>query len=519
MNKRVFGSSLPILGYAFFVAALFLFLKGYQFNTDDQAEHLPQVYQLLDPALYPHDYYVNDANSVFTVRFYYERFALIVAKTVGLEWGLFACTFLSVWLMAFSFAKIAERLFSNRWSVLLAPVLALIIFYGFTIGAVSVMYSSFISSTAAKGLAAFSLWQFLKRKAFVPGIFLGIATLFQPLVGLQLFLVLTAYMILKDRNWKRLATFSLTYIFIAAFILVPVFYIQATAKLAVDADWFYSVFYKFRNHLHYYPSIFPVRSYVKFTLLILVGMISYAYIKPRDSKFYPTFILLNLFGLLVYSVGLEVFDIYVLGKTQWFKMTIWMEAFSAIMIAGVVGELLTTISTPQIIRKHTFSISMVAAVILLLAITNSTYLPQKYQHRYMIGNRSLTDLERMYLWINEQTPKDVVILTSPNDNGFSCQAKRSMPSHWQAIMHQSFFIIEWYEDFSEIYGVSLQNLKGTDPRAQAVELYATRNYRGAKKHIDYRLDDLRTCQFTNELGPIVHQQGDWVLTEFLPSAD
>ena len=124
MSKRVFGSSLPILGYAFFVAALFLFLKGYQFNTDDQAEHLPQVYQLLDPQLYPHDYYVNDANSVFTVRFYYERFALIVARTVGLEWGLFAFTFLSATLMAFSFGKIAERLFSNRWSVLLAPFLS-----------------------------------------------------------------------------------------------------------------------------------------------------------------------------------------------------------------------------------------------------------------------------------------------------------------------------------------------------------------------------------------------------------
>ena len=519
MSKSHFGSSLPILGYAFFVAALFLFLKGYQFNTDDQAEHLPQIYQLLDPALYPNDYYVNDANSVFTVRHYYEQFALIVAKTVGLERGLFACTFLSIMLMAFSFAKIAERLFNNRWATLLAPLLALIVFYGFTIGAVSVMYASFISSTAAKGLAAFALWQFLKRKAFVAGVFLGIATLFQPLVGLQLFLVLTAFLMLMDRNWSRLGTFCLTYVSIAAFMLVPVFYIQATAKLTVDADWFYSVFYRFRNHLHYYPIIFPLRSYIKFTTLIVFGLASYAYTKPRDRKFYPTFILLNLLGLVIYSVGLEVFDIYVLGKTQWFKMTVWMQAFSAIMVAGALGELVSTISVAPILRKVTLSVSVTLGVLLLLGITNSTYLPKKYKHKYMVGNRSLTDLERMHLWISEQTPKDVVILAPPNNNGFSCQAKRSMPSHWQAIMHQSFFIITWYEDFAEIYGVSLENLKGTDPRAHAVELYASRNYRGKKKHIDYRLDNLESCEFASELGTIVNKEGAWVLTEFMHAAD
>jgi len=516
MSKRAFGSSLPILGYAFFVAALFLFLKGYRFNTDDQAEHLPQVYQLLDPLLYASDYYVNDANSVFTVRFYYERFALLVAKTIGLEWGLFASTFLSITLMAFSFGKIAERLFSNGWSVLLAPILALIIFYGFTIGGVSVMYASFISSTMAKGLSAFALWKFLEKKILVSGLVLGIATLFQPLVGLQLFLVLTAYQVLVGRDFKKTTTLALSYMALAAFILVPVFYIQFSAKLSVDADWFYKVFYGFRNHLHYYPSIFPLKSFIKFGFLVALGIASYIYIKPRDSKFYPAFIALNIFGLILYSVGLEMLDIYVLGKTQWFKMTIWMEAFSAIMVAGLLGELLSGISFPSILKKRMFLTSSVAATVLLIAITNSKYLPEKYQYKYMVGNRFVSDLEQIHIWISENTAKDAVVLTSPHDNGFSCVAKRSMPSHWQAIMHQSFFIVQWYEDFADIYGVSLDNLKGTDPRAQAIELYATRNYRGTKKHIDYRLDNLETCQFTDELGSEVHKEGNWILTEFLP---
>ena len=80
MRNQAFGSSLPILGYALFVAALFLFVRGYQFNTDDQAEHLPQVYQMLDSELYPNDYFVNASNSIFTVRYYYEKLVLFVAE-------------------------------------------------------------------------------------------------------------------------------------------------------------------------------------------------------------------------------------------------------------------------------------------------------------------------------------------------------------------------------------------------------------------------------------------------------
>jgi hypothetical protein len=132
----------------------------------------------------------------------------------------------------------------------------------------------------------------------------------------------------------------------------------------------------------------------------------------------------------------------------------------------------------------------------------------------MVGNRQYSDLEKMHFWIAENTPKDVSVLVSPENNAFSCQAKRSMPIHFQAIIHEPFFMLPWYGDFKDIYGVSIENLEGIDARAMAVELYGSRNYRGSRKHIDLRLDDIETCQFRNELGPVEHQQGKWVLTRF-----
>lgn len=516
MDKRAFGSSLPLIGYALFVAAVFLFVRGYQFNTDDQAEHLPQIYQMLDPQLYPNDYFVNASNSVFTVRFYYEKLVLFVAQTIGLEWGLFILTFCCIALMAYSFSRIAEEWFNDRWAVLLAPILAMFVFYNFTVGGNHVMYGSFISSTIAKGISSFALLQFVSNRKLIAGLILGLATLFQPLVGLQLFLVLGGIELLGRRDIQQTLRFSVPYLVLAAFILVPTFERQFAEAIDYNKELYYTIQYRFRNHHHFLPSLFPVTHYIKFAGLVILGLLSYYLTRPRDNRFYLAFVVLAVFGMVVYAIGLEGLHIYSIGKTQWFKTTVWIGAFSSIMVAGLIGQLLSGFISLFRFKNAILPVYLSLCFLSSIAITNSKLLPEKYQHKYMVGNRVYTDLEKMHFWIAENTPKDVSVLISPDDNAFPCEAKRSIPIHFQAIVHEPFFMLPWYEDYKGIYGVSIENIEGIDARAQAVELYGTRNYRGTAKHIDYRLDNLETCEFKEELGPIVHQEGDWVLTEFLP---
>ncbi len=236
--------------------------------------------------------------------------------------------------------------------------------------------------------------------------------------------------------------------------------------------------------------------------------------KPQDKKFYFGFVSLGLTGMLVYWLGLEHFDRHQIGKVQWFKTTVWMGGFSSIMIAGSLGQLLSGFVSVSSLKRLIIPVSICLSGVLIFAITNSKCLPESHPHKYMVGNRAYSDLEKMHFWIEENTSKDVSVLVSPDNNAFPCQAKRSMPIHFQAIIHEPFFMMPWYDDFAEVYGVSIENLEGIDARAHAVKLYQTRNYREADRNIDYRLDNLRTCQFTDELGPIVHQEGNWVLSEF-----
>lgn len=497
------------------MAALFLFARGYQLNTDDQAEHLPQIYQMLDSELYPNDYFVNASNSIFTVRHYYEKLVLFVAQTVGLEWGLFILTFCCIVLMAYSFSRIAEELFSDTWAVLLAPILAMIVFYGFTVGGNHVMYGSFISSTIAKGISAFSLLQFVRDRKLFAGLILGVASLFQPLVGLQLFLILGGIELFFRWDIKNTLRFAVPFLSVSALILVPTFGRQFGEAMEYNKELYYEILYAFRNHHHYIPSLFPTTHCIKFFGLLGLGVLGYFLTKPQDKKLYAGFVSLGLLGMLVYWLGLEHLGMLQIGKVQWFKTTVWMGAFSSILIAGLVGQLLSGFVSSSKVKTYVLPASLVLFFVFSLAITNSKYLPESYHHKYMVGNRVYSDLEKMHLWIAENTPKDISVLVSPDCNAFGCQAKRSMPIHFQAIIHEPFFMMPWYEDFKDIYGVSVDNLEGIDARAHAVKLYQTRNYRGAQKQIDYRLDNLETCQFTEELGPILHQEGSWVLTQFL----
>ncbi|MGB0918060.1 MAG: hypothetical protein ACPGU4_10745, partial [Flavobacteriales bacterium] len=297
---------------------------------------------MLDSELYPNDYFVNATNSIFTVRHYYEKLVLVVAETVGLEWGLFILTFCCIALMAYSFARISEELFGNTWAVILAPILAMLVFYNFTVGGNHIMYGSFISSTIAKGISAFALLQFICSgrgvwRYALTGVILGLATLFQPLVGLQLFLILGGIELLFRRNLKRAFQFAIPYLVVAALILVPTFARQFAGGEPFDEGLYYEILYRFRNHHHYLPSLFPTTHYIKFIGLLVLGLASYFFVKPNDKRFYLGLTGFGLLGMLVYWLGLEHLGINQLGKVQWFKITAWIGAFSSIMIAGFAG--------------------------------------------------------------------------------------------------------------------------------------------------------------------------------------
>src|ERR1035437_10981393 len=92
--------------YAVFIACIFLFVKGYQFNTDDQAEHLPQVYQLIDHDLYPHDYFVTEYHHTYSLRMFYVWLVYGLSFLAPISVVCFSMTLLCITISVYSFMQI-----------------------------------------------------------------------------------------------------------------------------------------------------------------------------------------------------------------------------------------------------------------------------------------------------------------------------------------------------------------------------------------------------------------------------
>jgi len=195
----------------------------------------------------------------------------------------------------------------------------------------------------------------------------------------------------------------------------------------------------------------------------------------------------------------------------------WIASMSSIYVAiGLTERFLLKFDAAKTIHKLR-TISLIGIPLLLLVMLNSSMIPiPKFQSRYMVGNYKKTDLTLMHEWIAANTDKDKTFLTAPTDFSFPCEAKRSMPIGWKAIIHEPFFMFPWYKNFSEVYSTTLTATLGKDVLTVADSNYNKVLY--APEHppvkIDYRLDDITKCHFIEALGKTIHQEGNYILTEF-----
>jgi len=518
------------LFYSFFLSLLFLFYKGYTFNSWDQAECLPQVYQLLDPSLYSTDFFMQEYHKAFTVRFYFVYFIYALSYISSVPVVCFALTVLSLFLSIYFLIKITRH-FSDNWlAALLSPLFAFFLFFNFTVGGNQIQSNSMIPGTLSAVFALAGIHLFLEKKINRSFIVLGIGTLFQPLVTLQVFLVLLCLVIfdLKNNGFKKSVLAVVSYLIPASFMLAPIVYRQFFQHEEYDETLYYEVLYRFRNHLHYLPSLFPVKDYLKFFALVIAGVAAVRFTEIRNGKFIYFFSGIILFGMLLYWLLLEVAGISSIGKLQWFKSTVWVNAMACIGLAVFIGEFFTAETQRRKGLVTDFLLAslrlcgkplvlILASVFLLFVLLNSKMLPlEKLQSRYQIGNYKKSDLTLLHEWMEQNLPKDAVILCSTENTSLICEAKRSQVVQYQAIIHEPFYMLRWYERFKDIYGVSIENADRKDIRKQAAELYLLRNYKNAKYPIDYRIDDTATCKYVSELGRVVHQSGNYILTEYLP---
>lgn len=514
-----FLSRYNLIIYSVLIGLLFIFYKGYTFNTADHAEMLPQVYQLHNPNLYPTDFFIRQYNTVFTVRDYFVYFMYGLSLLIPMAPLCFMLTFLAIILNVYFVIKITQKFTDNALTPLLSPILILFPFFNFVVGGNPFQDTSLLPGTLTMPFSLAGIWLFFEGRHKLSFFLIGLGTFFQPLAALQVFGILWVMLVLdKDtRQFKTVAPPTLLYLLPASFMLAPLFYRQFGLQPDYDKELYYNILFRFRNHLHYLPSIFPLNHYIKLFGLIALGFIATRFVKMDRKNLVYQFSALVLIGMLLYWLGLEVLNIHAVGKMQWFKNTMWLNMFACMSISIFIAEKLKGV-TGNFYWKAWYTPALsLASIVLFIMLLNSKYLPiEKMQGRYQVGNYQKTDLTLLHEWMEKNLPIDAVILCSPQNTSIGCEAKRNQAVQYQAVIHEPFYMLPWYERFTEIYGVSLETARMDDMREQATQEYYTKQYRGNKYHIDYRIDNIKNCNFAEQLGPVVYQSGDYILTKFIP---
>lgn len=504
--------------YSLFVAVVYIAVYGYLFNTGDQAEHLPQVYKMQNPNLFKNDFFVQEYMRGFTIRDYYVFIVSLLSAIAPVAWVCFVLHVFSVTFSAFGIFRITQKLSNNKLAPFITPLLALIVFYSFTVGGNAVHEVQFISSSLAWPLATWAFYKLLSGQYTAAGAFAGFATLAQPLIGLQAFMLIFAIIILQNKHIRfgTIVYSFLMYCLTAALVLFPLFLRQFFTPFKGDNELYLKLLYEFRNYNHYLPHLFPATDFAKFGFILLVGVgLLFKSTLNQKATLKQLFFLIFA-GLVVYTLAMETHILYGIGKLQWYKTTVWIAVFSSIIIGIQLSVWLEKkLYKPTLFKYYRIGFTVLGGGLLFL-ILNSALLTGLGE-KYMVGNYTKSDLTLMHEWIEKNTDINAVILTSPVDEGFACQAKRAQPVCFKAIIHEPVYMLKWYALVTEVYGVTVDMAQGQKALKVANSLYKERNYKEhitQQLNINYRLDHAETCQYIANLGPVVHKQGNWVLTVF-----
>lgn len=499
---------------------LFIGLNGYFFNYGDQEEHLPQVYKLYNPSLYPHDYFMVPNELTFSVRFYYKWLVYGISLLTGVEMACFLLTMTALIVSAWAVSKIALYFDNSKLTAFLSPLLLFLFFNTMCIGDNSFQDNELIGSTLAVMFCVLAFLCYFQEKYMLMSVLIGLGGLFQILAALIVAILLCVMLVMHNRKSQLSAAgYFSVFVLVSLPMLGPILYRQFLMDQQFDKMSYYIALFKIRNPNHYLPSYFPAIDYVKFFILAVVAFLSLFLFKAKNGKFLIKLTVIIVAGMLVYFLLMEKAGFMVIGKTQWFKATIWLTMCYSILISIAVKNMACLLFDERKLLRFFCLAALPVVIVVSFVIFQSALIPHPFfKSKYRIGNYQKSDIQKMHEWIAKNTPVDAVFLVNPGNLSFLCDAKRSLFIGHKAVIHEPYFLIPWASNFQRIFDFKYDTLKNMSPLEAGKYGFNRKPYIPLKgEKVDYRLDNRNDCTFTNKLGREIHREGDYILTE-IPKA-
>jgi len=470
-NIYVFGPrSFTFSRQILFLVCIYLIVlafRGFLFASNDPVDVMSYAKFLSEPNLYPHDFYIQHLHSAFpNERWIFSGLLSLMGE--HLRWItllLHAITSLFLFLGIF---RIASLFIKNEFFCWLVILIITGPLYGTNPGACDIYYNMFISSLVAKSLGVWSVYFFLTKKSLTTFLLLIPATMIHPTVGAQLFIILTGTAILrwKKMSKKQLFTGIVLYLLTAG-IYIALLQWKLNQNSGISEQKLFEIF-EFRIAHHFFPSYFPVHTYL---IAIALWGFSMGYFLKR--KLWNIFILqvVILAGMIFYTFFTEVYPMSSVLSSQWFKTSIWMQLTGIVGIMAWLEEQFNR-SKINLLQNLSLEWSLPFGAVLVVGLVlsgNSFFSGKKYEFFF---TEFYSDEAEIGLLAKKLTPHDAVFVVPMSFTEFKYFSERSLYIDYKSVVHRKDVLGAWYQRIGFVYGVDVQNRRN----GENLIILADKNY-------------------------------------------
>lgn len=445
--------NIKILGWLTLIFLALLAVWGYNFGHNNSIQLIPYAQYLNDNTLFPNDFFVQNAVKNFPNE---RSFFIYLVQPFGsaMEWVVFIEYCIFMLLLLFALFRIAQFFLKND---LYAYASILLLFFPLlfhTLGLNELHSSEFSATLASDTFSAWAILSWLQGKTIRTYIFLIISTLFHPLAGLQVFLLISGTLFItsiQQGNFKQylknIFPLVLLYIFTAG-----LFIISLNGRLndvPFDSADFFRTFFVFRNAHHYIPSQFVLKDIIILTPLYLFTPILFY----RVNKNIFILSILIIIGCIIYTIGVEVLKSPLVAEAQWFKSTMWLEFFGVIAALLFIRRIIPQLNEEKRIKQFFLIIILICAAWISIVFPGVQVLKKDTAYEFPFYTKMTPEID-----ISKQaqrlTPKNALFIEPCSLDELKYYGQRSSYVDYKALTHSKSFLKEWAVRFEDVYGIN-----------------------------------------------------------------
>ena len=460
---------------------------GYGYGTGDHEELIPQLLRLVDPSLYPTDPYLLAEEEAFSVRFVWLWTLRAASLVVPPPVAVFCFSVLAWAAVCAAAFRLATALVPSRAAATLAVLAAIGTLY-WTPGSNALWSATYAPESIAWAPALWAVAVFFEDRWTHAAVLLGVTSWIQPLMGLQLGLLLGLVALWRMADGdvlgalRRAVAFGAVVFAVASPILVPTLLTQVGAEPVPDdglSTFFVTAW--LRQAHHYLWSAQPAGTLVRFAVLIAAGLAGLGVLRKRagrvrdapeasgDATLRPQHLrsavrtLIVIAALVVaYVIGTEGAESLTVAKMQFFRLTLVAKLILLAWAAGAAAALLP--ARWRAWAEGLFDRPRLGwpASLLCVAITAHFTIADVGRPGDLWGPRAhrVADVYRAERWIAAHTPRDAVVLVPPSTTTFRVHARRAAAVNFKPTTFRDAAMHRWLARILTVAPTDLPDRRG-----------------------------------------------------------